>query len=570
MRPDLFLRPPPSTAWLLLLSTILDPTSAHAVYERRSRQPTLPLATKTAHPLAVVSFPSEPTPAPSSPLELRHRRAHIPPIARNFNTICGYIGGDPELPATCSPGSHCVLDEAHGAVGCCPDDESPCTTGVFTGCVDANSPPQTAADPYVFTCTGGEVCYRNVFAGGFFQFGCGTASNLATTVLATATGVTATLDRPSVSVDFVQSPAAVGSPSGATEVTLTRSNPTGRTTAHTGDGSLTVAASRSTSGVGASRTVSVSGGSSATGGSTDSTSRSSSSSSRTSGPTSSFTTSASSIPTQSSSSSSTAAQTTATSSSTAAAPPVNKALPTNRTGAIIGGTISGVAVLIALVAGGIYLWRRHQRKREMLRDGPTEYISPMTGGGSPIGGGGGGGAFQPLHQSPEGWETGLAPTAAGALELDPDSTDAGHRYPGYLGRQPTRPPRPPGPGYQPVVPADAVLSTSPRYGPDSFGDPAGPMAATGLGGRYGNEAAAAQADTVPLTREIDDFSRGFHDALERIGEEDETTNSSGAEGSGGNGRGVNTGTIGLPGPRGRGLRPLWQQNRRQSRNLMWM
>lgn len=77
-------------------------------------------------------------------------------------------------------------------------------------------------------------------------------------------------------------------------------------------------------------------------------------------------------------------------------------------------------------------------------------------------------------------------------------------------------------------------------------------------------------DEVPLRHgspEIDDFSRGFNDALSRIGEEDEedldqvngTRMSPSRNGGGYNG----TGDLGEP------SRPLWLQPRRQSRNLMW-
>jgi hypothetical protein len=76
---------------------------------------------------------------------------------------------------------------------------------------------------------------------------------------------------------------------------------------------------------------------------------------------------------------------------------------------------------------------------------------------------------------------------------------------------------------------------------------------------------------VPLTREIDDFSRGFHDALGRIGEEDESGSSFyGSRTNVNEGNGVSGGgSDGPEGPYG-GVRPLWQQQRRQSRNLMWM
>lgn len=85
---------------------------------------------------------------------------------------------------------------------------------------------------------------------------------------------------------------------------------------------------------------------------------------------------------------------------------------------------------------------------------------------------------------------------------------------------------------------------------------------------------------IPLTREIDDFSRGFHDALGRIGSEDEHDNGPSRTRAGVSERHG----VGRPTAAGRepyaddaadaqpynNMRPLWQQQRRQSRNLMWM
>lgn len=81
-------------------------------------------------------------------------------------------------------------------------------------------------------------------------------------------------------------------------------------------------------------------------------------------------------------------------------------------------------------------------------------------------------------------------------------------------------------------------------------------------------------DRVPLTREYDDFSRGFNDALSRIEEEESrpatAVNSSSMSGYGnGYGAGADDRDLGAWTPRG-GEGPLWQQNRRQSRNMMWM
>lgn len=87
------------------------------------------------------------------------------------------------------------------------------------------------------------------------------------------------------------------------------------------------------------------------------------------------------------------------------------------------------------------------------------------------------------------------------------------------------------------------------YGP---GSTAGGVMAVGGGDGH------MDGDQVPLTREIDDFSRGFNTAIDDI-QEDNAPHSNG----------YNMGTY--PGPRGGdGGRPLWQQNRRRSRNLMWM
>lgn len=77
-------------------------------------------------------------------------------------------------------------------------------------------------------------------------------------------------------------------------------------------------------------------------------------------------------------------------------------------------------------------------------------------------------------------------------------------------------------------------------------------------------------DEIPLRHgspEIDDFSRGFNDALSRIGEEDEEEldriNGSRMSPNGNGGHHADTGDL------GDANRPLWLQSRRQSRNLMW-
>lgn len=101
-----------------------------------------------------------------------------------------------------------------------------------------------------------------------------------------------------------------------------------------------------------------------------------------------------------------------------------------------------------------------------------------------------------------------------------------------------------------------------------------------------------QSEQVPLTnplgggaiggngagREIDDFSQGFHAALGRIGEEDEEEEERHQQGAyrdhvpGAAAPATAAGGQDQQGEdgEGSGARPLWQQNRRQSRNMMWM
>lgn len=294
MRSDFFQRLPVPTA-LLLLSRLFELAQAHAFPRQTSTVP--------YRILEVVSWPLAPTPPPALPDELRRRD-----IAAD--AICGYIGGNPSLPATCSPGSHCVLDAVHGAIGCCPNNDGACTAGVFTGCVDSNSGPQTELNPYVFTCGGGDVCYKNNFAGGYSQFGCGSASDLATTVPLSASGVSS-LVLTSVSVPF-------------TAPTTTLATPT--TIPSTG--------TRTSTGSTTSRPTTTS---------TSSSSKSSTTSALPTGPTDS------------------AGQ--------------GGGGGSDKTGAIIGGAISGAAVLIALAALAFWLIRKRRRN---TRTGPgaggTAYV----------------------------------------------------------------------------------------------------------------------------------------------------------------------------------------------------
>lgn len=182
-----------STTSVLALSTLIQIAAGHA----------LPVETKTVGQYRpnIVDWPIVATLAPVSPAELQRR---------GFNTVCGYIGGDPAFPATCLAGSHCAVDTEHGAIGCCPNG-APCSGGVFTDCVDVNSPPQTVLDPYVFTCSGTNVCYKNSFDGGYFQYGCGSVSQLATRVATSAVSRSA-LDFSRMSVALTATPTKLATP----------------------------------------------------------------------------------------------------------------------------------------------------------------------------------------------------------------------------------------------------------------------------------------------------------------------------------------------------------------------
>ncbi|SPN99865.1 uncharacterized protein DNG_02717 [Cephalotrichum gorgonifer] len=384
---DLFRKLPLPTISLLLAA--LSPHVGAYVLPRQ----TTTLAHRT---LAVELWPPLPTEPPSPP------PPHPLLLPRQSpNTICGFVDGDLALPVTCGPGSHCVVDRAAGAIGCCPDGEDACTTGVFTGCVDGGGATQGVADPYVFTCTGADVCYSNVFDGGLTQVGCGTGTDLAASVAMTADGATP-LRFETVDVGITGSSASTSSSSQTTS-----------------------SASRGEE---------------------------------------------------------------ATATEEADAPDSDGGV--NQTGAIIGGTLSGVAVMVALMALGYFFWRKRAGNK---RTGPptldTKYISPLSNN-SRVG-------FTPVATSRENAETGLA-------------------------------------GYEnPSIPPPAAGGGGPEY------------------------------SQVP--GEFDDWHRGYGEVLTNIREEDEGVAAGPGAGTGARGSG------GLQGGDGTDVdTPLWQQNRRQSRNMMWM
>ena len=289
---------------IIILATLLQQSTAHAV-------PQIPQPTKTVpyHEINVLEWPLAATDAPTVPGLLGPRQ---------LNTVCGYIGGDPDMPATCTAGSYCALDVEHKAIGCCPDG-GPCTTGVFTGCVDSDSDPQTELNPYVFTCRGGKACYRNDFEGGFSQYGCGSA-DMAATVAITASGKSK-IPFSTFSAALTEKPKSLSKPTTiGTKHHRTSTNESTKSHSHTKTDTKTTTKLATT---------------------TDSTTTSNTASS------------------------------TATQTSDATAP--NNA-PVKNNGAIIGGTISGVAFVAALAVLGVMLWRR--RRNRNLRQGPGVQADP--------------------------------------------------------------------------------------------------------------------------------------------------------------------------------------------------
>ncbi|RKF83411.1 hypothetical protein GcM3_013039 [Golovinomyces cichoracearum] len=94
-------------------------------------------------------------------------------------SICGWLGGKPDLPAVCSSDSTCVRDTEHKYVGCC-EKSGLCTSGIYTTCLDQNSagwfPPPVTQTNGVYICPEEQECYRNSYADGYSQFGCGKSS----------------------------------------------------------------------------------------------------------------------------------------------------------------------------------------------------------------------------------------------------------------------------------------------------------------------------------------------------------------------------------------------------------
>ncbi|KAI1468862.1 uncharacterized protein F4812DRAFT_424937 [Daldinia caldariorum] len=591
------LRLPPVAA-ALFFSAVFGLTSGHV----------LPRQTKTVelHELNVVPFP-RPTEAPDLLSDLLLRR-------QGQNTVCGFIGGDPNLPATCSAGSHCVLEQDHDVVGCCPDGGS-CSTGIFTGCVDRNSDLQTEINPYVYTCQGTDVCYKNRFAGGYFQFGCGTASSLGTTVETSVDGMTSLVfEETTVSLTALPSvltePTSIGSLSGGTSIGSQPSSATDDPDLGAApSGSDTISPTSSELSADPSVTADPLPTSESSPAPPESSSAEPWSQPASSvASSSSFTSPSSSSSSISSSSSLTSSSTTLSSSitSTSTGPsitssfgtetPTDSSSPTSGVGAngtsrgaIIGGSITGAAILVAIIVVLAFFFRKKRRGNDRQGPGPlptdapprTGYISPMKSHGA---------AFAPLPSWQDEEEDRRPLTRYTSQPYRP------------LPEPPTAPPTgplpPPPPqaqkGMAPIrtVPTNRAFPQPLRYHPPTIRL----VPPRGVGGAgltpvaeeenpHDQDSSSSSSSSSnsnsnsnssdreyeagsgrgPTPSEIDDFSRAYMSA--GIGtqdlDEDRLPLRSDAESPGGS----------CSPPRSSsspGNRPLWQQNRQQGRNLMWM
>ncbi|KAH7150499.1 hypothetical protein B0J13DRAFT_289759 [Dactylonectria estremocensis] len=481
----------PSTAFVLL-SNIVHFASAYPY--------ALPQPTQTVdyHEINALPWPALATEAPGG-FDLLNRR--------DLNTVCGYIGGDPALPATCSAGSHCVIDADHGAIGCCPDSGS-CTQGVYTACVDSNSGAQAEVNPYVFTCQGSDVCYKNNFEGGYSQYGCGTASNLATTVAVTASGQS-TIRLTSLSVTGTQSASTVDSTRETSSRTRSEKSATETSTAETSTAETSTAETSTAE----TSTVETSTGTESN------TETETSSTESTNASTSDISSTATDTTKTDANSATSSVEATSSSTSAASAPDTDDDdNGSQNTGAIIGGTISGVAALVALIFLGIWVWKRKKGDKGSGQDQAALPGSESNGNIQPL---------LPMQETYDYHPPAPMPVARGST-------------------------------ITPVNESDEAYRSDPWYQQNyAYGYP--PGSAVGDVGPGGNSSYQMDQDEVPLTRDnrdTDEFTQVYNSALGLNAIEEEQSRPPTAP------AGIaDSPTISYPGPRGGSGGPLWQQNR---------
>ncbi|TQS35145.1 hypothetical protein Golomagni_04443 [Golovinomyces magnicellulatus] len=124
-------------------------------------------------------------------------------------TICGWLGGKPDLPAVCSSDSKCVRDTEHKYVGCYQN-----SAGWF--------PPPVTQTNGVYICPEEQECYRNLYADGYSQYGCG-RSSWATQVETTYTGQPTDVILPIIYTAITFSETIASSTASVTETSVTPS-----------------------------------------------------------------------------------------------------------------------------------------------------------------------------------------------------------------------------------------------------------------------------------------------------------------------------------------------------------
>ncbi|KAH7395596.1 hypothetical protein BKA64DRAFT_62381 [Cadophora sp. MPI-SDFR-AT-0126] len=108
--------------------------------------------------------------------------------------LCGAQGPDHVL-AYCGSKSYCAWFTDIKVVGCCSSGAGSCDA-LYTSCIDIrDDPPQGPSVPGIFTCT--QLCYKNSFPDGYYQYGCGSTS-IGESVVYRWPG-----DNPQVSIDFL-------------------------------------------------------------------------------------------------------------------------------------------------------------------------------------------------------------------------------------------------------------------------------------------------------------------------------------------------------------------------------
>ncbi|KAK0112686.1 hypothetical protein ONS95_014425 [Cadophora gregata] len=389
--------------------------------------------------------------------------------------VCGWVGGNSAVAAVCSSGSSCIHDTIHAVVGCCAT-EGPCTAGVYTSCVDKNSvgwsPNEGMQNNGIYSCSGDDVCYRNTYPGGYYQYGCG-ASQDATSVETTYEGQASDVLLQVVFTGVNFSPfSAVASTTSASS-----SSPT--------------SSSQSTSVVSSSSSLSSTTSSASSFTSTSSSSLSSSKSQTSSGSSTLATAGKATPASESSSSSATVESETSKNSE-------NK-------GAITGAVIGSVLGLAAIVGFALWWGRRRRNKRKAHRAG--SFITQHNSGSPPTSG-----PFQRIAPyGPDDFGSMSQTRTITTVTANADgNANATGIFPTTYNNAYTSLPNQSSP---PLTPPN-LHATHPGSEPGTF-------QAMYLPPAIATTATATANTPLISTSEIDDFSRSYHDAFRQEQEQEQ-------------------------------------------------